>query len=137
MLKYLFCVTIKISRFAHNFLMIIYSITDVTRDGYYQRISYSPKESHDTYDFFHAMLLTPLFPRRRVPGHELPYYANVLSETAWTWLWSLGDISCAPMGVVCTLHKAVAVEEMGCVRYTRARRCLQMLVFTDFMRSPC
>ena len=29
--RYLFCVTIKISRFAHNFL-IIYSTTDVTMD---------------------------------------------------------------------------------------------------------
>lgn len=85
MLRYLFCVTIKISRFAYNFLMIIYSTTDVTMDTT-ERISYSPKESHDTYDFFHATLLTPLFPRRRVPGHELPYYANVLGETAWTWL---------------------------------------------------
>lgn len=36
--------------------------------------------------FFALHLLTPLFPRRRVPGQELPYYANVLGETTWTWL---------------------------------------------------
>lgn len=53
-----------------------------------QRISYSPKKIPRIRTIFSALhLLTPLFPPTScVPVHELPYYANVRGETAWTWL---------------------------------------------------